>query len=304
MSASLGLDIALVTTGLILVFLVWVMLRLLPRSQTAAQTALPAAGFPGYESSTDAVLVVQAGGRVEYLSDLAREWFALGDTEPAELERLTRRVRPIDDFLQVCAAPGKKRLTVNGKLLEATSFQIPGQYPLVLVSLRSLNLAPELEASGEAAGAILKTVTEFSQAVAASLDLESTLGSILNNISRLIPADFIELKVWEGASQTLIPYRFRGTGTGSHVLVRASRSQFTPLTDQLVSRREPIILSGAEIAPPELSARVQSYLGVPLLAGGDLVGTLEAGQMGSAAFGQHDLDLVRFVSGQAAIAIR
>ena len=49
---------------------------------------------------------------------------------------------------------------------------------------------------------------------------------------------------------------------------------------------------------------IQSYLGIPLMAGGELVGTLEAGQTGGGAFGQHDLDLLFLVSGQAAVAIR
>ena len=49
---------------------------------------------------------------------------------------------------------------------------------------------------------------------------------------------------------------------------------------------------------------IQSYLGIPLMAGGELVGTLEAGQTGGGAFGQHDLDLLFLISGQAAVAIR
>ena len=40
------------------------------------------------------------------------------------------------------------------------------------------------------------------------------------------------------------------------------------------------------------------------MAGGELVGTLEAGQMPGGAFGQHDLDLLQLVAGHAAVAIR
>ena len=304
MSSGLGLDIALITTGLVLVFLVWVVLRLLPRSQSAMPAARPSLSLPDSPGSSEAALIIQPGGRVEYMNGLARQWFALADDEPAELERLTRRVRPVNDFLDVCAAPAQKRITVNGKLLEATSFAVPGEYPLVLVSLRAMDLAPGLAPGAEGSGSILKVVTDFSQSIAASLDLQNTLYAVLDNVSRLVSADALELKLWDASAQNLVAYRFRGVGTGGHALIRAEKSQFGLLTAQMVAGRQPLLLNADQLPPEEFPARMQSYLGVPLLAGGELVGTLEAGQMGSASFGQHELELLRFVSGQAAVAIR
>jgi GAF domain-containing protein len=49
---------------------------------------------------------------------------------------------------------------------------------------------------------------------------------------------------------------------------------------------------------------IQSYLGIPLIAGGELVGVLESGQRNSGAFGQYDINLLHLISGQAAVAIR
>ena len=49
---------------------------------------------------------------------------------------------------------------------------------------------------------------------------------------------------------------------------------------------------------------IQSYLGMPLIAGGELVGLIEAGQISGAAFTQQDGNLLRLVSGQASIALR
>ena len=64
------------------------------------------------------------------------------------------------------------------------------------------------------------------------------------------------------------------------------------------ARSQPELALNGELLP------IQSYLGIPLMAGGELVGALEAGQTGGGAFGQHDLDLLSLVSGQAAVAIR
>ena len=304
MSADVGLGIGLFATGLILVFLVWFFLFLLPRNQASTQSALPSLIIPDSEQSSDAVVVVQPGGRIEHLNALARQWFGLDADESVDLERLARRVRPVNDFLDVCAKPGQKQLTVNGKLLDVTSYQVPGPYPLILISLRSMDLTPALTPGGEGGGSFLKIVTDFSQAIAASLDLKTTIQSILDNVNRLVPADVMELKVWDDSSQALVPYWIHETDSGSQEVMRVGQSQFGVLTDQLVKDRQPMLLGNEQVALSELTARLHSYLGIPLLAGGELVGTLEAGQLGAASFGEHDLDLLRFISGQAAVAIR
>ena len=132
--------------------------------------------------------------------------------------------------------------------------------------------------------------------------------SILDNVSRLVPSDVLELKLWNAEAKVLVPYRFQDTNSSSGRVVTASLSQFGSLTQQLVTRRTPIMLADAR-SQPELALNgellpIQSYLGIPLMAGGELVGALEAGQTGGGAFGQHDLDLLSLVSGQAAVAIR
>jgi hypothetical protein len=201
MTSGLGLDIALITTGLVLVFLVWSFAPVAPARRRCND-------FVPLPDPQDTESCSSSQGRIEYMNGQARQWFALAEDEPAELERLTRRVRPVDDFLDVCAAPAQKRITVNGKLLEATSYQVPGEYPLVLVSFRPMDLAPGLAASAEATSSILKVVTDFSQSITASLDLQNTLYSVLDNA-----AAWFQRMPWNclGCPDTnLIAYRFRG----------------------------------------------------------------------------------------------
>ena len=52
------------------------------------------------------------------------------------------------------------------------------------------------------------------------------------------------------------------------------------------------------------SSPVQSYLGLPLIADQQLVGTLEIGHLSAGVLGQHDYDLVQLVAAQAAYSIR
>jgi len=303
-----GLGISLLIAGLVFILLVWVFLSVYPRTSTATQSDANAPSFPEYSKSNDAIILLQPGGRVEYISPLARTYFNMHETEPYDLERLARRVRPTDDFLDLCAASGHKRVSISGKLIEVSSFEVPGASPVMLISLRGKELAPTLDQNNGASEEILRVITEFSQSIAANLDLETTVQSILDNVSRLVSSDMLELNLWSEANQTLHPYRFQPSDSNSSGIVRATASQFGSLTDQLMANQVPVMLTDAR-SQPEIAAdgellSIQSYIGIPLIAGGGLVGTLETGQTGDGAFGQHDLDLLFLVSGQAAVAIR
>jgi len=190
--------------------------------------------------------------------------------------------------------------------VDATSYQIPGPYPLMLISMRNVELATSPDQASPDSS-LLRTVSDFGKNVSASLDLEDTLYAILLNISHLVPADLLEVKVWDEASQVLIPYTLESSGS-SHA-VRASHSQFGELTGVLRSRQKSLLIPDIHAPDPTLprlngSSPVQSYLGLPLIADQKLVGTLEIGHLSAGVLGQHDYDLVQLVSSQAAYSIR
>ncbi len=309
MFASLNLGIGLVIAGLIFVVLVWGLLRLLPRSQASGQIDYHPVIPHNLNQSTDAVLIIQPGGRVDYVNAQAREWFGLRENDPTDLERLMRRVRPPEDFLDLCAAPGQKRVSVNGKLTDITSYQVPGAYTQMLVSLRGIDLNPALNGSGdEVTSSILAIITDFSRAIASSLDFETVIRLILDNIIRIVPADLLEIRIRDVDSQAFVFYHFQEANGAGRKLIRSMQSQFGSLADKAVETRAPLLITdtrqvsaldaGGPIVP------VQSYIGVPLIVDDELVGLLDAGQTISAMFSQKDLDLLNLVAGQIAIGLR
>ncbi|MBI5964341.1 MAG: GAF domain-containing protein [Chloroflexi bacterium] len=303
-----GFGVSLLIAGGISIALVLVVLRLFTRPQINAQAESAKLAFPENTQSNQAVVILQPGGRVEYISALARSYFNLRENEPYDLERLARRVRPTSDFLDMCASPGYDRVSIGGKLMEIDSYEIPGAYPMMLVSFRGKDQVPALGQSNGASEEVLRVVTEFSQGIAASLDLETTMKSVLDNVGRLVPSDVLELKLWNSEHQVLVPYRLHQSNSSSSRVINVSSSQFGSLTNRLIVRRTPTLLTDAR-SQPELAVNgellpIQSYLGIPLMAGGELVGAVEAGQMGGGAFGEHDLELLSLVSAQAAVAIR
>lgn len=307
MFAGLDVSIWLISIALVLlaVVLAVVWLRRLPgNSPLASQPSSPQV-FSTISNTNEAVITIQPGGRVDYINELARNWFGLRDGEDPELERLIRKARPAEDFLNLCAHPGQKRFSVGGKLIEATSYHVPGPYPLMLLTLRSVDLYASKDQVA-ADSSMLKVLSDFGRGVTESLELEDTLYSILLNVSHLVPADVLELKVWDTSRRSLTPYML--DISGSSKVSRATLSQFGALTDLLISRRRPVLLPdtrSANIDSIQLNNElsVQSYIGIPLTARDEFVGTLEIGYLAPGVLGQADLDLLQLVSSQTASSI-
>ncbi len=111
----------------------------MPVNAAPVTSSSPSVALDG-NAEDEAVLTVQPGGRIEYISARAREWFGLREDEYPQLEKLSRAALPADDFLDLCAMRGRKRISIGGRLVEATSYPVPGPYPLMLLMMRSVDL--------------------------------------------------------------------------------------------------------------------------------------------------------------------
>lgn len=304
------LGILLFLTGLVFFLLVWGLPRIIHRRRDPIPVT-PIQKMTDGPSHTHAVLVVQPGGRVDYMNTLARQWYGMHEGEKPNLEVLARQIHPSDDFLKICAVEGQARFSVNGRPMECVSYRLPGVNQSMFISMSRPGLTTALSPeSKEVSGSTLKILTDFSKSVAASLGLQATIQTILENIERLVPADLLEIKIWDAEGHALVPYRFL-TSPGSGRQLDKGRPQ-TPAgySAILVEKRQFLFIldthKNLDISHPVGSEHnlLGSYIGFPLLAGNDLVGTLEAGLTNTEAFTQENLDTLQLVIGQAAAAIR
>ncbi len=310
MLTGLGLGIGLLLTGLVLVALVWGVLRLLPRSRPSSQEDLIRPIVDGRNGRDEAVLLIRRGGRVDYINDLAREWFGLRQDEYPDLERLAQRARPADDFLSLCVAEGQVRIAVNGQPVEVVSYRVPGPFPSFLVTMRRLDIVAALKAEDDrSAGSLLRLVSDFGQAIAANLELEATLEAIAENVSRLVPLDALEIKVWDSDRQALTPYRYDALERPGNRISREKNSRFKVYESRLLEERQPLFVPDMEAASEIVSLDegyvlpFRSYIGIPLQVGEELVGTLEIGSVQTNAFAREDFDLLCLIAGQAGVAV-
>ncbi len=309
----LGLGMALIVIGLVGVLLVWALLRLVPLLQPANRGIERRIQPLDVQRHQNAVFFVSGGGRIEYLNQAALAWFDLQPEEIPDLERLARRVRPSDDFLEICAAEGQARFSINGKLVEGFSYATPAPLAGVLVTLRRVETNLAVAAQGESvSSALLKLVADFGQSIAGGQNLPETIAAILHNVARLVPSDVLEVKYLSPQTGQLSAYRLSAGAGDTATLEKVETSQFGGFQDYLASEKKPLWIDDTQspLAPTYFPADrsrlapMRSYLGVPLLVGDILVGTIEAGIFLPGGFTREDLNVLEMVKSPAAVALR
>ncbi len=303
--------IGMVLVGLVLISLVWAGSRLASRSRPPILEPVQPS-FTQIQAHKDAVLILELGGRIQVINSIAREWFNLTPDELPNIEALGRRIRPSESFFELCATEGQARFSINGKLVNATSYRVSGTFPTILMMMRPAEML-NLTRSGQdsLSAASLKTVSEFGQAIASSLSLEDTIESILINVERLVPSDFLEVKISQEATNQLVSYRMAGPMGAARKLQIEPQSQFGEYSNYLLAQKVELFIPDTRNNPAikfdSSTANIPSmgsYIGIPLNAYGQLVGTLEVGVIPVNGFSVEDLSILQLVTGQAAVAIR
>lgn len=156
----------------------------------------------------------------------------------------------------------------------------------------------------------METLQHLNQLISESLDLDETLHAVLEAMAELIRYDVGEITYWDADEQVLVRGALWGSPEAESYLRRLSGiySLDEGMSGWLARHRKPLLLDDVEafdevkpkLGDPEM---LRSYLGIPLITRGELVGTLEMGTREPSAFSKHDLDLLESLGAQAAIAI-
>jgi len=177
-----GIGLLLALAGLF----IWLAVRYFARrsSSAPAKFRLQTPVAEGLQEHGDAVLVIEAGGRPVYANSRARELFHLKDGQLPNLERLGHTIRPPEQFFQLCAYNHQASFVVDGRMVEGASYRLALQpNPMVVVTLRDPGLVAGLaDGTGGASRYTLQTFVELNQAIAASLELDITIQTILENV--------------------------------------------------------------------------------------------------------------------------
>jgi GAF domain-containing protein len=154
----------------------------------------------------------------------------------------------------------------------------------------------------------LEGVSQVARKIGTTLDLQETLDAVVSAVAELVPCSLAEISLWDGAQESLVLRSLRCSpdrafplgsiyppGKGyTGWIVRHKKSLW--VAD--ISKRTDI---QPDLLPGEKSFR--SYIGLPLIAGEELIGTLVLVHDDAGAFDRDDLALVETLAGYAAAAI-
>src|SRR4030067_3451819 len=129
------LGIVLLVLGLGVFALTQFLARAVPRGTRVSQTASVPPMPLEIARHSEAILLVQSGGRIVHYNSEALKLLSLDD-EP-NLNQLGRRARPSEVFWGLCAAEGQARFLLGGRIIEGISYGVPyGSGRGILATLR------------------------------------------------------------------------------------------------------------------------------------------------------------------------
>jgi PAS domain S-box-containing protein len=298
-------------TGLALLLLTLLLTRYFPRIQPFKTHHSQDQNLQTTGAAPGGVILIQNGGRVIYINREAQKWFGFSSKKP-NLERMASRTRPSNSFLSLCADEGQAHFSVNGTYVDGTSLRIPYDgSSAMLVSLQRPEIGVLAYKDPAHLDRTMKSFIELSQTITSNLDLQSTLRSILESIERLIPCDFPRIATWDPENQYLIPYQFTEENDGERSFEKIKTRFITGqgYTGYLIAERESLLVNDIDAdltTPVEVDRNkfnYNSYLGMPMLVAGELVGTIELFSLKKGAFSQADLETLEGVAGHASVAM-
>lgn len=153
-----------------------------------------------------------------------------------------------------------------------------------------------------------EALQDVTTALTTSLDFETVLDRILEQVSRIIPNEACNIMLIE--NEQVRPVRWLGYerfGAEEHISNVVFSLSGTPAFKQMLSSKEPIIISNVATAPKWLcfseTSWLHSYAAAPIIVRDQMIGFLNVDSSIPDFFQQHQLEPLRAFASRAAIAI-
>jgi len=295
--------------GLVMVGLVFYWLRQRPIGEdTHAFEVQRVLEDVPFAANGDAVLIAREYGQLVYANSPARAWFDLNGGDP-HLEQLIRQVQPADNLLELLSREGQSSFQLGRRWVEASSHRIPyGGERHTVVVLRELTANTQNPDLLDLSNA-MAIINQIGETVDASSGVEPTLQTLLSIIRQYVSFDVGEINLFDVQQRFLEPRGY--IGEAAYLVSLAERGGFYQrgegITGWIVRENTPILLRNRDevvaAQPKVIEFPFEAVVGVPLVMGSKLMGTLELAAMAANSFTPSDMALLQAVSKPAALAI-
>ncbi|MEE6257437.1 PP2C family protein-serine/threonine phosphatase [Plantactinospora sonchi] len=161
-----------------------------------------------------------------------------------------------------------------------------------------------IEADGSGADERLRRIEAVTDSALSGLDVDGLIDELLGRVRQLLSADTAAILMLDEHAQQLVISATKG------IEEEVRQGYRIPLDHGLAGRvaqqRQPVMseqVDPAEVPTPVLRDKgVRSMLGVPMLAGSDLVGVLHVGTLSPRRFTPDDVSLLRLVADRVSLA--
>ena len=151
----------------------------------------------------------------------------------------------------------------------------------------------------------LRDIEAVTDAALSRMDERALLDALLERVKKTLQADTAAVLLLDHSSRQLVATA--ATGIEEEVIQGARVALGTGFAGRIAATGEPVILtevSSTTVSNPLLVERgIQSLLGVPLFAGGRVIGVLHVGSLTGRRFSREDTDLLQLAGDRAALAL-
>ena len=198
-----------------------------------------------------AALVIQEGGRLVEINELARQMFHIPGGQIPDLEQLARQIKPTELFLELCGQEGHgavyfRRQGSGGEFI----FVAPDTAALRGRVLRALETATIPDAADRTGAFSVPGKSLFPQDFSASLDLQATIQQAFANLKQVIPSDIMEITLWDAERSELEPYYLIGAsdaGDGQLQVISTPYRLDEGYSGYLARTRKPLLIPNATL---------------------------------------------------------
>jgi sigma-B regulation protein RsbU (phosphoserine phosphatase) len=164
--------------------------------------------------------------------------------------------------------------------------------------------APKPGAPGAPVGRLLE-IEALADAALSRLDEQTLLETLLERVKKVLQADTAAVLLLDRSASQLVATAASGIEEEVRQGVRVPMG--AGFAGRVAASGEPIILTrvdGTTVRNPLLVDRgIRSLLGVPLFAGGKVIGVMHVGSLSGRRFGPQDTELLQLAADRAALAL-
>lgn len=151
----------------------------------------------------------------------------------------------------------------------------------------------------------LRDIEAVTDAALSRLDEQALLETLLDRVKKTLQADTAAVLLLDRSARQL--RAAAASGIREEVSQGARVPLGTGFAGRVAASRQPVILNEVNhttVSNPLLVEQgIRSLLGVPLFAGGEVIGVLHVGSRSGRRFSQEDVDLLRLAGDRAALAL-